>query len=295
MITNLCLDGVLKHNNVKLYIGYDTEEIDHSVITMINNTHIEYMQSNDIINNLKNLGIEWDDINKIMLLRDSKIKTFMFLNRLITKYKDYIDSLELRIEIKSHTNNKYIDNTGIDAPDLNLYLNTKFYINNLDKQKVEKDIFIFNTNHRYCNIELTAIPIIEINNEFNSIFKDFDEERFTTGIKPNLLNQLKDNIITCYKFEITDETKNQKANIRNKIKTQLLKGKYPNLTEEEKHIDHLLDEIISTDPNVPEGYIFKDKYISINDEFQSILRDTNPKQITLDDVLYLLKFIENLL
>ena len=288
MITNLCLDGVLKNNNIELYIGYDTEEINHSVITMINDTHIEYMQLNDIINNLKTLGIEYDDINKIMLLRDSKIKTFKFLNSLFTKYKAYIDSLELRIEIKNHTNNKYIDNAGIDAPDLNLYLNTKFYINDVEKQKVDKSIFIFNTSHRYRNIELTAVPIIEINNEFNNIFKDFDEEIFTTGIKPNLLNQLKDNIITCYEFEITDETKNQKEDIRNKIKTQ-------SLTEDEKRIDNLLDEVISTDPNVPEGYIFKNKYISINDEFQNILRNTNPKPITLNDTLYLLKFIENLL
>lgn len=280
MITNLCLDGVLKHNNVELYIGYDTEEINHSVITMINDTHIEYMQVNDILTNLNKLGIEYNDITNILLLQNSKlatfnfIETFKFLNSLFTKYKAYIDSLELRIEIKSHTNNKYIDNAGINAPDLTLYLNTKFYINDLNKQKVEKGIFISNNNHKNHNIELTAVPIIEINNEFNNIFKDFDEEKFTTGIKPNLLNQLKDNIITCYEFEITDATK---------------------LTEEEKQIKHLPDTIISTDPNIPEGYTFKDKYISINDEFQRILRDTNPKQITLNDTLYILKFIENLL
>ena len=193
MITNLCLDGVLKHNNVELYIGYDTEEINHSVITMINDTHIEYMQVNDILTNLNKLGIEYNDITNILLLQNSKlatfnfIETFKFLNSLFTKYKAYIDSLELRIEIKSHTNNKYIDNAGINAPDLTLYLNTKFYINDLNKQKVEKGIFISNNNHKNHNIELTAVPIIEINNEFNNIFKDFDEEKFTvadTGIEP---------------------------------------------------------------------------------------------------------------
>lgn len=76
MITNLCLDGVLKHNNVELYIGYDTEEINHSVITMINDTHIEYMQVNDILTNLNKLGIEYNDITNILLLQNSKLATF---------------------------------------------------------------------------------------------------------------------------------------------------------------------------------------------------------------------------
>lgn len=272
MITNLCLDGVLKHNNVKLYIGYDTEDINHSVITMINDTYTDYMQARDILTNLNKLKIECKDITNILLLQNSKlatfnfIETFKFMNNLFIKYKNKIDSLELRIKIKSHTNNKYIDNAGINAPDLNLYLNTKFYINDLDKQKVEKGIFISNPNYKHHNICLNAVPIIELNNEFNNIFKDLDEERFTTGIKPNILNQLKDNIITCYEFEI-----------------------------KEKHIDNLNDTIISTDPNVPKGYMFKDKHISINDKFQRILTHTNPKQITLNDVLYLLKFIEKLL
>lgn len=205
-------------------------------------------------------------------------ENYKFLNELIIKYKSYIANIQLYIVIKDK--NAVTFDTAFD----------KSLINKI-KFNIQKQIY---SDINYMPY-ITSVPIIELSNEFADVFKDFEESRFVDGLINNLMNQLKDNIITKYEFKLNSETLEKINQIKAKAQIQILNGETNILSSDEKTLIQMPVEITTLTPDEPNNYILHSQYRDLNDEYKNILKQAKPKTITLNDILYLLKFIENLI
>lgn len=205
-------------------------------------------------------------------------ENYKFLNELIIKYKSCINNIALYSVIKD--GNAVTFDTTFDNSQANKL-----------KFNIQKTIY---SDINYMPY-ITSVPIIELSNEFADVFKDFDESRFIDGLINNLINQLNDNIITKYEFKLNSETLKKINQVKAKAQMQILNGETNVLSSDEKTLIQMPVEITTLTPDEPNNYILHSKHLDLKDEYKQTLKQAKPKTITLNDILYLLKFIENLI
>lgn len=253
-----------------------------------NNTDIKLTDSQ--IKLLKNEFERFIDYNKYVNLSDSdkdmyllyksnhsiSKENYKFINAIIIKYQSYIDNINLYSVIKNDSNVSF---------DL-------YFDNGLIKSDIRKYMYHYDIN---MPINITAVPIIELNNEFNKAFKDFDENRFIDELTTDLIKDFKSHIVTKYVFKLNPDTLNQINEIKNKVQNNIL-NKIPNtLTSAEKELIQIPNTIIAFTPDEPNNYVLASQYNTISDEYENILKNVTPKPITLNNILYVLQFIDELL
>ena len=261
-----------------------------TIMSQIINNNVDTKLTDSQIKLLKNEFERFIDYNKYVNLSDSDKDMYLlyktnysiskdnykFINAIIIKYQSYIDNINLYSVIKNDSNVSF---------DLSF-----------DKGLIKSDIRKY---MYHCDINMpvnvTAVPIIELNNEFNKAFKDFNENRFIDGLNTDLIKDFKSHIITKYVFKLNSDTLNQIKEIKNKAQNNIL-NKIPNtLTSDEKELIQIPNTIIAFTPDEPNNYALYTQHNTINDEYENILKNATPKLITLNDILYVLQFIAELL
>lgn len=261
-----------------------------NIMSQIVNNNADIKLTDSQIKLLKNEFERFIDYNKYVNLSESdkdmyllyktnyriSKENYKFINEIIIKYQSYIDNIHLY---------SIIQNDSKVSFDLH-------FDNRLIESDIRKYMYHYDIN---MPVNVTAVPIIELNNEFNKIFKDFDENRFMDGLTTDLIKDFKSHIVTKYVFKLNPDTLNQIKEIKNKAQNNIL-NKIPNtLTSAEKELIQTPDIIMSFSPDEPSNYALYSQYNTIHDEYENMLKNATPKLITLNDILYLLQFIDELL
>lgn len=282
--------GTINHEDIIFELSDYQIKNSKTLMSQIINNNVDTKLTDSQIKLLKNEFERFIDYNKYVNLSDSDKDMYLlyktnysiskdnykFINAIIIKYQSYIDNINLYSVIKDDSNVPF---------DL-------YFDNGLIKSDIRKYMYHYDIN---MPINITAVPIIELNNEFNKAFKDFDENRFIDGLTTDLIKDFKSHIVTKYVFKLNSDTLNQIKEIKNKAQNNIL-NKIPNtLTSDEKNLIQIPNMIISFTPDEPNNYVLASQYNTISDEYENILKNATPKLIKLTDILYLLQFIDELL
>ena len=197
---------------------------------------------------------------------------YEYITKFINKYHKYIIDIQAHITVY---NDSYI----------------KIHINKIHNNYnaiITKDVYLYGEK-----LIIDTIPIHEINKELAKFFNNFDESKFTKGLRPNILKKLDNNISSEFSYLISNELLNKIDELKNKATNSLLNNKPNPLTPDEiKIINMPIIMTLNTD-KCPDGYIFLNKSIKINQDYIDLLTGATPKNVNLNDIIYLFDFIHN--
>ena len=197
---------------------------------------------------------------------------YEYITKFIKKYQKYIIDIQAHITVY---NNSYIK----------IHINK---INNYYNAVITKDVCLYGEK-----LIIDSVPSHEINKELAEFFNDFDESKFTKGLRPNILKKLDNNISSKFSYLISNELLNKIDKLKNKAKNSLLNGKPNPLTPDEiKIINMPIIMTLNTD-KCPDGYMSLNKDIKINQDYIDLLTGATPKNVNLNDIMYLFDFIHN--
>lgn len=197
---------------------------------------------------------------------------YEYITKFINKYQKYIIDIQAYITVY---NDSYIK----------IHINK---INNYYNVTITKDVCLYGKK-----LIIDTIPIHEINKELAKFFNNFDESKFTKGLRPNILKKLDNNISSKFSYLISNELFNKIDELKNKARNSLLNNKPNPLTPDEiKIINMPIIMTLNTD-KCPDGYISLNKDIKINQDYIDLLTGATPKNVNLNDIIYLIDFINN--
>lgn len=197
---------------------------------------------------------------------------YEYITKFINKYQKYIIDIQAYITVY---NDSYIK----------IHINK---INNYYNVTITKDVCLYGEK-----LIIDTIPIHEINKELAKFFNNFDESKFTKGLRPNILKKLDNNISSKFRYLISNELFNKIDELKNKARNSLLNNKPNPLTPDEiKIINMPIIMTLNTD-KCPDGYISLNKDIKINQDYIDLLTGATPKNVNLNDIMYLFDFIHN--
>lgn len=166
---------------------------------------------------------------------------------------------------------------------------------NIKTEQLDNDKYHLLINKKITKISrgtpANAVPIYQIKDEYQNIFNKFDEERFTSGINLDLLSKLDGNLITMYYHIQSDELINKIKELRNKAQNAFMANKPNPLTDEEVKII-TKPFYLSSDNNIPiKCYTPLYTEQKVNNEYAHKLNNALPKEVDVDDLMYLFEFI----
>ena len=201
-----------------------------------------------------------------------RFNDYKYLTEFINKYQKYIVDINSYITVY---NDSYI----------------KIHINKIHNNYnaiITKDVYLYGEK-----LIIDTIPIHEINKELAEFFNDFNESKFTKDLKPNILKKLNKNIKPEFSYLMSNELSDKIDKLKNKALQALIKGKPNPLTLDEIKITHMWTLITLNTDKCPDGYIFLNKSIKINQDYIDLLTGATPKNVNLNDIIYLFDFIHN--
>ena len=164
-------------------------------------------------------------------------------------------------------------------------------IDNSYKVKIEKSYISTSTPI----IRVDGAPLIKINPETKYIFKDFDEDRFTSNLKPDILHNLYNNLTAVYTFRQTAETQNKVDRLKAVAKKRILNDTPIAFSPKELELVRSPKTITSEDSTPPDGYeLTSIESQKLTSEYEQQLADVTSKPVHADDLLYLIDFLLNI-
>lgn len=197
---------------------------------------------------------------------------YEYITKFINKYQKYIVDIQAYITVY---NDSYIK----------IHINK---INNNYNAVITKDVYLYGKK-----LIIDTIPIHEINKELAKFFNNFDESRFTKGLRPNILKKLNNNITSEFSYLISNELLNKIGELKNKARNSLLNNKPNPLTPDEIKIINMPIILTLNTDKCPDGYRFLNKSIKINQNYIDLLTGATPKNVNLKDIIYLFDFIHD--
>lgn len=201
-----------------------------------------------------------------------RFNDYKYLTEFINKYQKYIVNINSYITVY---NNSYIK----------IHINK---INNNYNAVITKDVYLYGEK-----LIIDTVPIQEINKELAEFFNSFDESRFTKDLKPKILKKLNKNIKPEFSYLMSDELLNKIGKLKNKALQALINGKPNPLTLNEIKIINMWILITLNTDKCPDGYNFLNKSIKINQAYIDLLKGATPKNVNLNNIMYLFDFIHN--
>lgn len=201
-----------------------------------------------------------------------RFNDYRYLTKFINKYQKYIVDIQAYISVY---NDSYIK----------IRINK---INNNYNAVITKDVYLYGKK-----LIIDTVPIQKINKELAEFFNNFDESRFTKGLKPKILEKLNKNITPEFSYLISNELLNKIGELKNKALKALINGKPNPLTLNEIKISNMPIIMPLNTDKCPDGYRFLNKSIKINQNYIDLLKGATPKNVNLADIMYLFDFIHN--
>lgn len=207
-------------------------------------------------------------------------ETILFLQEFIKKHKTNAIAINLIATLK-------VTNPG-DYVTIN-FTNTS--IGNKTPVTIEKiygDVDIPRMN-------ITAIPLVEIHPTLKCIFRKFDEHKFTSNLKPSILNRLHNNMITMYFFKQTKEMQDKVSKLKNIAKRRIIDDQPMGLTQKELDLVRKPITMSSSNKAIPEGYeLMINTERRLKPEYESELKEVAEKTVNTTDMLYLIDYLLNI-
>lgn len=149
------------------------------------------------------------------------------------------------------------------------------------------------------NINTTAIPLTELSPLCKKIFKDFNESKWVSNLRPGLIKNLKNHIETTYIFKHTKETINEINRLKEVARNDILNNKPISLTNEQFELIRRPNEIRLSTNTPPKGYISTGvEYQRLNKEYADNLQNTSYNdtynKTGINDMIFIMNFMTNI-
>ena len=203
-----------------------------------------------------------------------------FLNSFITKNSKYLSDgfFDCKLNLQS---DDIFNAVNIYSGYYSFFLNKYISINNMS------------------SINATAIPLTELSPLCEKIFKDFNESKWVSNLRPGLIKDLKNHIETTYIFKHTKETINEINRLKEVAKNDILNNKLISLTDEQFELIRKPNEIRISTNIPPKGYISTGfKYQRLNKEYADKLQNTSYNdtynKTGVNDMIFIINFMTNI-
>ena len=207
-------------------------------------------------------------------------ETILFLQEFIKKHKTNAIAINLIATLKVTNPGDYVTISFT-----NTFRNKK---NRVTIEKIYGDVDMPRVN-------ITAIPLVEIHPTLKCIFRKFNEHKFTSNLKPGILNRLHDNITTMYFFKQTKEMQVKVNRLKNIAKRRIIDDQPIGLTQKELDLVRKPITMSSGDKTVPEGYeLMINTERRLKPEYESELKEVAEKMVNTTDILYLIDYLLNI-
>lgn len=206
--------------------------------------------------------------------------TVLFLQEFIEKHKTSVVTMNLTAELR-------IENPGdyTTVSFTNTSLGNK---NQVSIKKTYEDVDI-------PRVTLNSVPLVEIHAALKCIFKKFEEHTFTSNLKPDILDRIRDNIITTYHFKQTKELESEILRLKNIAKRRIINNQPMGLSSDELEFIRKPFIVKSNNKTIPAGYtLMFNTTRTLKPEYESELREVTSKMVNTTDVLYLIDYLLNI-
>ena len=204
-----------------------------------------------------------------------------FLNSFITKNSKYLSDGFFDGKVKLQSDDIF-NEINIYSDYYSFFLNKYISINNMS------------------NINVTAVPLTELSPLCEKIFKDFNESKWISNLKPGLIKDLKNHIETTYIFKHTKETIDEINRLKDVARNNILNNKPISLTDEQFELIRQPNEIRLSTNIPPKGYMSTGfEYQRLNKEYADKLQNTsynddNYNKTSVDDMMFIMNFMTNI-
>lgn len=196
-------------------------------------------------------------------------------------------------------NSKYLSEGFFDCK---LKLQSDDILNEINVYSGHYSFFLskyININNTF-NINVSTVPLTELSPLCEKIFKDFNESKWISNLKPGLIKDLKNHIETTYVFEHTKETINEINRLKEVARNDILNNKPISLTDEQFELIHRPNEIRISTNIPPKGYMSTGfEYQRLNKEYADKLQNTsynddNYNKTGVNDMIFIMNFMTNI-
>ena len=203
-----------------------------------------------------------------------------FLNSFITKNSKYLSDGFFDCKLKLQSDNIF-NEISIYSGYYSFFLNKYISIDNIS------------------SINATAIPLTELSPLCEKIFKDFNESKWISNLKPGLIKDLKNHIETTYVFEHTKETINEINRLKEVARNNILNNKPISLIDEQFELIRQPNEIRLSTNIPPKGYMSTGfEYQRLNKEYANKIQNTSYNdtynKTGVNDMMFIMNFMTNI-
>ena len=203
-----------------------------------------------------------------------------FLNSFITKNSKYLSDGFFDCKLNLQSDNIF-NAVNIYSGYYSFFLSKYISINNMS------------------SINITAVPLTELSPLCKKIFKDFNESKWVSNLRPGLIKDLKNHIETTYIFKHTKETINEINRLKEVARNDILNNKLISLTDEQFELIRRPNEIRISTNIPPKGYISTGfEYQRLNKEYADKLQNTSYNdtynKTGVNDMIFIMNFMTNI-
>jgi hypothetical protein len=204
-----------------------------------------------------------------------------FLNSFITKNSKYLSNGFFDCKLKLQSDN-ILNEINIYAGSYSFFLGKYININNS------------------FNINASTVPLTELSPLCEKIFKDFNESKWISNLKPGLIKDLKNHIETMCIFTHTKETIDEINRLKDVARNNILNNKPISLTDKQFELIRQPNEIRISTNITPKGYMPTGfKYQRLNKEYADKLQNTsynddNYNKTGVNDMMFIMNFMTNI-
>lgn len=155
-----------------------------------------------------------------------------------------------------------------------------------------------NINNSF-NINASTIPLTELSPLCEKIFKDFNESKWISNLRPGLIKELKNHIETVCIFTHTKETIDEINRLKDVARNNILNNKPIRLTNEQFELIRRPNEIRLSTNIPPKGYMATGLgYQRLDKEYEGKLQNTldtdSYNKTGKEDMIFIMNFITNI-
>ena len=204
-----------------------------------------------------------------------------FLNSFIAKNSKYLSDGFFDCKLKLQSDNIF-NEISIYSGNYSFFLSKYININNS------------------FNINVSTVPLTELSPLCEKIFKDFNESKWISNLKPGLIKDLKNHIETMCIFTHTKETIDEINRLKDVARNNILNNKPINLTDKQFELIRQPNEIRISTNIPPNGYTSTGfEYQRLNKEYADKLQNTsynddNYNKTDVNDMIFIMNFMTNI-
>lgn len=203
-----------------------------------------------------------------------------FLNSFITKNSKYLSEGFFDCKLKLQSDD-ILNEISIYAGRYSFFLSKYISINNS------------------FNINVSTVPLTELSPFCEKIFKDFNESKWISNLKPGLIKDLKNHIETICMFAHTKETIDEINRLKEVARNNILNNKPIGLTDKQFELIRQPNEIRLSTSIPPKGYAATNSgYQRLDKEYadklQDILYNSTYNTTGVDDMIFIMNFLTNI-